>query len=295
MAVFKTVKCFCNDCQKDTNHQVLTDYEVPNNEESDYWCELHYQVVQCMGCDNIELRTEFVDLENGHYTDSDGMEYEPEITDEIFPKRIPEVFNSGEKDCIPKNIIGLYNEVEKAIVYDLKLLAGIGLRMLVESIANDLKIAGGDLMSRITKMKEERLISESECTMLHQIRFLGNDATHDMTAPEIKSINFALSVIESLIRAKYIQPEQAKRTLPKVLNYEEFKKLIIDNAGNFSSGEQRAILSFLPSSAAGEKFENKKEFVRKFLDEVMHNSISEFSYVPTTPTPKLEQEKIQKN
>lgn len=295
MAENKTVKCFCNDCQKKTNHKILTDYEIPSCGDDDYWCETHYQVVQCLGCDNVELRTEFVDFENGHYVDDDGNDYEPDITDEIYPKRIPETFTSREKDCIPPNVMDLYNEVKKSIASDSRLLAGIGLRMLVESIANDLGISGGDLVSRITKMKDEHLITNAQCTMLHQIRFLGNDATHDITAPKIQSVNFALSVVESLIREKYIQPELANRTLPKVIRYEEFKKLIVDNACALPSGEERTILSFLPSSAATEKFENKREFVQKFLDEVKNRKVPEFSHVPTTPTPKLEQEKIRRN
>ena len=130
MAENKTVKCFCNDCQKKTNHKILTDYEIPSCGDDDYWCETHYQVVQCLGCDNVELRTEFVDFENGHYVDDDGNDYEPDITDEIYPKRIPETFTSREKDCIPPNVMDLYNEVKKSIASDSRLLAGIGLRML---------------------------------------------------------------------------------------------------------------------------------------------------------------------
>ena len=227
--------------------------------------------------------------------DPNESDYGPETTDIIYsPERPSKPFTSNEEYLIPKEIRTLYNEIKNSIAYDSLLLAGGGLRMLIEAIAKNLELPTGNLQAQITQMKERHLIADAQCTMLHQIRFLGNDAVHDLTLPNIEQINSALSTIEILIRETYIQPSLAKQVLPPIISYDEFKQLIINNALGVPSGTVGTISFFLPQPPANARFENKEEFIRQFLNDVKDGAIPEFSYVPTTPTPKP-QEKIKRN
>lgn len=274
------VKCYCNRCQKQTNHKILSIKYDPKVGDEDFICEESYQIVKCLGCDNYEFRREYIDYENERYN-----------FDEIFPKYAVNAFNPREVACIPSAIYNLYCEIKRAILSESMLLAGMGLRSLTESIANDLKIRCKKLQSKITKMKNMGFITEKQCSMLHEIRFLGNDATHDAFSPNKRSVNFALGIIETLIKQSYIQPQLAKYNLPKSINYNDFRKIVISHAKCFSKGSQKNIGSLLPQNQRN--IEDVDEFTKKLLDEIKDGKIAKFLHIPSKNTPKLKDEIIQ--
>lgn len=275
------VECFCNNCQKRTNHKILCIEYDPKVGGEEYLCEESYQIVKCCGCDNYEFRKEYVDFENDQYN-----------YDEIYPKYALKIFSDRESACIPSNIYNLYSEIRRAVSSESMLLAGIGLRILVEAIANDLKIQKDKLQSKITEMKNRSLISDAQCSMLHKIRFLGNDVAHETELPTHDQVNMALDILETVIRQCYVQPELAKRRLPTTVNYEKFKQLALEKAEKVAIGTKQNISFLLPNERRD--VEDFQEFAERFFNEIKMGEISSLVHIPTKPNLKPQKEIIQK-
>lgn len=286
------VQCYCNCCKKKTNHEVVKFWYDPNAGDDDYRCDICYQIVKCRGCDNPEFRWVLIDLENGHYEDPYGEYWEPDISDEIYPKTSIELFPMREMQLLPKKIQELLKEVQNSLLADSRLLTGIGLRMLIEAMCNDLEIKGDVLQDKISNLAEERFISSDACSLLHKIRFLGNDVTHDIEIPSEESLKMALDIIVSVLKLHYIQPVVSQNSLPNTLNYNGFKNNVIENARNFAVGTENTVVGFMKPNSP--KVENQKRFIQLFLDDVKSGKFSEFTYVPENPTPSLENQKIKR-
>lgn len=285
------VQCYCNCCKKKTNHEIEKNLCVPDPDD-DYRCNVYFQVVKCLGCDNHEFRWVFEDLENGHYVDPYGQYWEPDVSDEIYPKFPIELFPSREMSLLPEKIQDILKEVQKSLLANCRLLAGIGLRMLIEAMCNDLKIRGSDLQDKISNLAEERIISSDACSLLHKIRFLGNDVTHDIDTLSEESLKQALDIIVNVLKLHYVQPVISQRSLPKTLNYNDFKRNIVENAGNFAAGTENTVINFMKPDSP--KAENQKRFIQLFLEDVKAGKIPEFTYVVKNPTPSLENQKIKR-
>lgn len=262
------VKCFCNNCQKPTNHKILCVKYNPKVGDEENPCEESYQVIKCLGCDNYEFRKEYVDFEN------DQCNYE-----EIYPKHALKIFSDRESACIPSNIYNLYSEIRRAVSSESMLLAGIGLRMLVEAVANDLKIKKDKLQPKITEMKKRLLISDAQCSMLHKIRFLGNDVAHATELPNRNQVDLALNIIETVIRQCYVHPELAKCRLPKTVNYEKFKQMALEKAEKVAIGTTEAISFLLPNGRRD--VEDFQEFTERLLNEIKMGEIPALVHIPT--------------
>jgi hypothetical protein len=55
------------------------------------------------------------------------------------------------------------------------------------------------------------LIIQTEAEILHDLRFMGNKAAHEVKAHSTQELNLAFDVVEHLLKTVYILPEQAKR------------------------------------------------------------------------------------
>lgn len=84
MSEKNTLKNYCNECDKDTNHIVLEQHTWHSAPE-DYDHSQYHKLVKCLGCDNVSLRIEDHDL---FFTvqNNDG-EWIPDITIKNYPKK----------------------------------------------------------------------------------------------------------------------------------------------------------------------------------------------------------------
>src|SRR5690606_15412486 len=81
---------------------------------------------------------------------------------------------------IPERIRIVYNETLECLKSKCYLLAGAGLRAIIEAICLDQKITGKELAVKINNLTKSKLITEKDSYRLHSIRFLGNDSVHEM-------------------------------------------------------------------------------------------------------------------
>lgn len=106
-------------------------------------------------------------------------------------------------------------------------MAGIGLRAAIEAICNDRQVAGRSLEQRIDKLGKTGVISANDVDRLHAIRFLGNDAAHEIQASDAKGLLIALRIIENLIVSLYVLDGGANGVLETLIKtYAEFEILL---------------------------------------------------------------------
>ncbi len=209
------VNTHCNDCIKNTNHVVLFKKEFttfndfyPENSPS-YKESESYMVVQCAGCEQPSfllrtIGTQFAteDEEIGHF-------------DENFPDRYYDtdfpLLSEEEQLRLPTLLRNLYGEVEAAFESESNILAGVGLRMLVEGICLERKIAGKNLLEKIKNLHSANLLSANEVPILDKLRQIGNFSAHSIKGFSTKDLQYALEIINHVLKTIYILPLINKR------------------------------------------------------------------------------------
>jgi anti-anti-sigma regulatory factor len=114
---------------------------------------------------------------------------------------------------LPEKIRRIYDETFMALAYGLPVLAGIGIRTLVEGVCKDVNDESGTLEQRINSLIESDVLTKTGAAILHRTRFLGNRAAHEVEPPTLEQLNAALDVAEHLLTSVYVM-RRAASTLP---------------------------------------------------------------------------------
>lgn len=259
----KNVKSYCRGCIKSTNHDVLSEYSELYRDEYDY--NLIYQIVQCKGCDTKSFRYVFVDIGSAFYTIDGQWEVPEEVT--VYPKAIEG--HKEEKDIykLPGIVLKIYQEVLLALREEAKILASLGLRGTVEAVCNDLNIPGNKLEARINKLASSGYISTKDAQRLHGIRFMGNDAAHDIKTPKDESLRVAFQIVEHLLLSVYILEKRANGNLETtIINFDIFLEILYDKLKQYKSGDELPIAQFLEKD-----IRRVKESITKFEQDLIQN------------------------
>ncbi len=238
----KSVKSYCRNCHKLTNHEILSEHTESHRDT--YHCDITYQILQCLGCDTKSFRKVFYDFESAYPTHDDHWEVPEDVT--VYPKAV-----KGHKEIeglweLPSIVRTIYSEVLMALREDSKVLAGFGLRAAVEAVCNDLQIPGRSLDVRINKLAISGYISKNDAERLHGIRFMGNDAAHDIKKPKDEALSVALQIVEHLIASVYILEKKASGNIDTAVSkYEVFIQLLDEKIEDFNTGDEYPIAKFL--------------------------------------------------
>lgn len=234
------VKNYCAECGQDTWHNIEGVHQF--NEDPDiYRCMIEHAVVKCMGCDHVSFRKAFHDHEEAYLTEHN--EWEIPIGVDIFPKQ--QKGNISTK-YLPDIVESIYVETCSAYRDEALTLAGIGFRATIEAICNDQDIKGKELSTRINNLASKGLISKKDSTRLHSIRFLGNDAAHDIKTPSKKSLEAALIIVEHLITTIYIIDKESKGKLEEIIHeFEKFEELLTKKIEVFKIGDEFPLQKYL--------------------------------------------------
>jgi hypothetical protein len=237
----KILKNYCSECSKITNHDVLSEHSESHRDE--YSCDIYYQIVQCKGCETKSFRKVFFDIEAAYPSYDDKWEVPEEIT--TYPKSV-----KGHKEFqdiyeLPDIVRKIYSEILLALKEDAKVLAGLGLRAAVEAVCNDLKIPGRSLEVRINKLASGGYISKNDAERLHGIRFMGNDAAHDIKAPKDESLSVALQIVEHLVSSVYILEKKASGNIDTAISrYEVFQTMLNEKIKKYKTGDEYPIAKY---------------------------------------------------
>lgn len=210
----KVEKIICAKCLQPTNHTILCTYETRWDDDAFCGGSTH-DFMKCNGC------------ETATYRHKSWFSEDPEPSYTFYPER-----PSAQADRTPKSFDHLawgspvesaYRQTLAAFNQQLLLLAGAGVRFVIEGVCKERKIRDGNvtdkngvtrrknnLEGKINGLVEKDFIGAKQAAVLHQIRFLGNDAAHDLYQPTPEEVNLAIDIVEHLLEQVYEQPAKAK-------------------------------------------------------------------------------------
>lgn len=238
----KRVYSTCASCDRDTWHDILCSHQESTGGE----CRIDtiHQIVQCRGCSSTSFRKVVLDIESAYPVDDDEWHIPEDIY--CFPSVL-----KGHKELqdvwdLPKMVREIYTQSVQAIKDNSNILAGIGLRATIEAICNDRNISGKILDKRIDGLTKAGLISQADAERLHAIRFLGNDAAHEIKNAESKNLLIALRIIEHLLVNIYILDGEADGKLETIVKTsKQFLTLLEAKLPAFPAGQEVPLAKIL--------------------------------------------------
>lgn len=191
---------FCNQCKGETNHTCKADYCRHYLTDTDkflggFTYTVGYRLWMCVGCEGCALERYYSDetLE-----DENGV---AEYRTEFFPKRSEYNLDIKHFRQLPQKLDGIYKEVIQAFNNQMGMLCGIGIRALIEGICADQEITGRNLEAKIDGLA--KILPKNIVANLHNLRFMGNDAAHELSAPSQEELLLAIEICEDLLNYLY--------------------------------------------------------------------------------------------
>lgn len=235
----KKVKSHCRYCGQDTNHSVLSEHNESSRDE--YSFDRTYQIIECLGCDTKSFRDVLEEIEHAYQISDTEWEVPTSIT--IYPGFIKDHRSLDGEYYLPSLVGRIYKEVLLAFQGNALVLAGLGLRGTVEAVCNDLDVSGRNLEIRISKLAAAGYISRKDAERLHGIRFMGNDAAHEIKKPKSAQLSVALKIVEHLLSSVYILEEEAQGNIDTLITeFDQFKDLLDKKLKQFTIGDELPII-----------------------------------------------------
>lgn len=240
-----TVLTACGACDRDTKHSIL--FSVSESED-EYRIDRDYQVVECCGCETKSFRKVVSFIEDAYRISEDDWDVPQDI--HSFPSILKGHRAVPDIDRAPKLVRAIYRQSLDAIKNQSNVLAGIGLRATIEAICNERGVAGKNLEVRIDKLSKSGFISQNDADRLHAIRFMGNDAAHDIQSTEVEGLLVALRIVEHLVISVYILDKDADGVLETLIKtFEQFEKFLTEKLDCAASGTELPLFKFLGKDA----------------------------------------------
>lgn len=223
----KEFKVLCIECNRKTKHKVMqsVDYSgcewftIGDSREDSIDWTANYQIIQCRGCETISFRHESWFSENQDY-DSDGT------MERLYPKRSATTLAVKDFRNIPTEIRRIYRETIDCFNNESLTLCAAGMRAIVEGICADQGVKDGpleikkkdgtrktirskDLQGKISGLCEKGILTGRNSEILHEHRFLGNEAVHELSQPSTDELKLAIEIVEHTLDSLYEIPEKA--------------------------------------------------------------------------------------
>lgn len=220
----KIVFIHCIECKRSTRHRVTVSLDKSGSEfdrEEGWGVEWsdRYQVIECQGCETVSFRHLSWFSEAQDY-DDDGT------TERVYPLRNKDAINVRPYHNVPPNLRRIYTELIDCFNNDSPTLCAAGLRALVEGICAQQGIIDGpvevlakgggkqtvrrdNLEGRIAGLQEKGLLTQPSAQTLHEHRYLGNSAVHELARPSTDELKLAIEIVEHVLEQLYELPEKA--------------------------------------------------------------------------------------
>lgn len=210
----KEIRLPCPSCANVTFHRVVVSARLSE------WYRLEgyhqtswYQVVQCQGCRTLSFRKVTSDNDSFFYDEMKG-EHIPVERESLFPPRV-----NGRRQLVgayllPFTVYSIYKETVVSLANDSPILAGIGIRALVEAVCKERKASGRTLEKQIDDLVIQGVLTSDGAEILHSLRLMGNLAAHEAKPHTESEILIGLDVVENLLDTVYLIPRKAD-SLPK--------------------------------------------------------------------------------
>lgn len=198
-----------------------------HEEETDpdgYHEKFTWQVLRCLGCHTYGFARRHDDYETIEWDHGGQINHEVSIS--LYPSVLSEHRPIAETYFLPPLIQKVYKQTLLALADHSYVLASIGLRACIEAVCNQLEVSGSNLEKRIDQLFKAGHVSNGDKRRLHAIRFLGNDAAHEIKEPNESDIRIALEIVEHLLSTVFILEKKAKSLDTLAENYPDFLKQV---------------------------------------------------------------------
>lgn len=211
----KTIKSYCAQCKQQTNHSILKevtkDYKEDMWDGDYYYANWEWRIIQCNWCENICFRETWTNSED---TDPETWEaYEKVIN---YPKVSSKTRQINHYYGVNPKIRNIYRETIDAYNNWLLILCWGWLRAIIDWLCNAESIKDGTIINekwetkrlsnlqwKIAWLSEKWLLTKQHAELLHEHRFLGNDALHSLDAPTQDELELAIDIIEHTLDNLY--------------------------------------------------------------------------------------------
>ncbi len=198
----------CQKCNGKTYHKVLISADVDGEDSSwNYYYEERYQVIQCQGCRKLSFRRSQTNSEDC-VEDEKGETFYV-LHEELYPSRVAGRHKLGDAHFLPFPILQIYGETYRAICNKQPILAGIGIRALIEAVCKEKAANGKNLEDKIDSLVTIGVLTRDGADILHSLRILGNLAAHEIKPHSEQTLSIAMDVVEHILRGVYILPKVA--------------------------------------------------------------------------------------
>lgn len=206
----KIRKVVCNRCDNQTNHVVCSSVESSWGNEDIQGIDT-YEIIRCSGCDNISFRIGSTDSESYDYDETTGGAVSYSEIEQIYPSRLMGRTALKELYLIPDKVRFIYKETHVALCTKLKILAGVGIRALIEAVCSEESVKGETLEEKINDLVAKEVLTKRNAAVLHRTRLLGNKAAHETKSASDEELDIAFDIVENLLETVYIIPKKAER------------------------------------------------------------------------------------
>jgi Domain of unknown function (DUF4145) len=215
------IKCHCNTCQRETNHDTLYEKRDAGDVDIGDGCAIdwgeHWRVVQCRGCESVSLRH---DSWNSEVYDEKGR---PELTTTYFPPRTfrepPRWMSADVFDQIcPAEINRLMKELYVCLQNDCCASSAMLTRAILERTMIHNVGDQGSFEKNLTAFEQAGFIGKKQKAVVESMLEAGHASMHRAFIPKRADIVTLVDLLEGLLEVVYFQRQQAddlKRRVPR--------------------------------------------------------------------------------
>ncbi|KQO33213.1 hypothetical protein ASF10_19255 [Flavobacterium sp. Leaf82] len=283
-------KSYCNNCKGLRNHSDLFEKKIRDDDDGFPSIE-KYLVIQCMGCENISFMKIYGDISMVDYDQEGNAEYYYDET--IYPYYLEKGNELKSLYHLPPTIKIIYEETINAFKANSYILTAGGLRAIIEAICNHLKIKNDNLEKRIDALQNKGFITSNEAKRIHSIRFLGNDALHEIAKPQKQHLYILLEIVNHLLANLFINDKIIKGVVDTVIDkYEDFV-ILTKNIINLDLLNKELSMTELLGKSKRLVLKSKiAEFETAFIREIQEGKIEYISLIEVDEIMKFKVEKI---
>jgi len=192
----KQKKIHCNECKRETNHELLATHDCCHHEDNRFSEYICYGFWACKGCDTASLEEKYT-CSGMHDENGEIYFYQ------YFPERKNKSLRIAKKFAHINSKLNLvYLEIIKAHEQGLGVISAIGVRALLEGICIEEGIdddVAYHLIGKIKKLQEKNNIPEGIIEGLNSLKFIGDNAAHRLDSSNNHIITLAIDLLEALL------------------------------------------------------------------------------------------------
>lgn len=212
----EVINTHCLSCDRSTNQFIRAKFAPKFQAEYELYKNNEYCIAECLGCNNISfMHIRWGDDDESKDENGDPIKIMSHFVEDDRWLEDYQFLNEEELDDLPAMIFYMYEELQGALQREMRVLAGVGMRMLIEAVCLNRKIEGKILQHQIESLLSLGLISKNDFDVLDELRKIGNNSAHKIKAPSDSVLEAALEAVNHLLRTIYIVPKRTRRLKAK--------------------------------------------------------------------------------